>query len=124
MEKNLSTNPYDIIGISQTASNTEITKSFAMAMKRREYSPDAIAKARKSLMNPQERIIADYLRPILPIIKRFKRQDFSELNAPTPTIEWLSEFDGLDETLPDREEISAIDRRLGLVLLSDSEIKT
>jgi hypothetical protein len=123
MKKNLSTNPYDVIGVSQAASNTEITKSFAMAMKRREYSPDAIAKARKSLMNPQERIIADYLRPILPTIKRFKRQDFSELNTPTPTIEWLSEFDRLDEEISNAEEVSAIDRKLGLVLFSSSRVQ-
>lgn len=123
MEKNLSTNPYDILGVSQTASNAEITKSFAMAMKHREYSPEAIAKARKSLMNPQERTIADYLRPILPTIKRFKRQDFSELNAPAPTIEWLSEFDGLDEASANKEELSAIDRKLGLSLFSSLPVR-
>ena len=114
-------NPYDVIGVNQTASNAEITKSFAMAMKRREYSPEAIAKARKSLMNPEDRIIADYLRPILPTIKRFKRQDFTELNEPSPIIEWLPEFDRLDEAvkmMTDLEGVSDLDRQIGLALFS------
>jgi hypothetical protein len=58
-------NPYDVLEVSSGASNEEITKAFALAMKHRKYPPDAIALARKSLMNPQERIIADYLRPIV-----------------------------------------------------------
>ena len=114
-------NPYDIIGVNQTASNAEITKSFAMAMKRREYRPEEIAKARKSLMNPEDRITADYLRPILPTIKRFKRQDFIELNEASPIIEWLPEFDRLDEavqTMNDLEEVSDLDRQIGLALFS------
>jgi hypothetical protein len=114
-------NPYDVIGVSQTASNAEITKSFAMAMKRREYSAEEIAKARKSLMNPEDRITADYLRPILPTIQRFKRQDFTELNEPSPIIEWLHEFDGLDEALKttnDIEGVSDLDRQIGLALFS------
>jgi hypothetical protein len=114
-------NPYDVIGVSQTASNAEITKSFAMAMKRREYSPEEIAKARKRLMNPEDRIIADYLRPILPIIKRFKRQDFIELNELSPIIEWLPEFDGLDDALKimnNIEGVSELDRQIGLALFS------
>jgi hypothetical protein len=114
-------NPYDVIGVPQTASNAEITKSFAMAMKRREYPPEEIAKARKSLMNPEDRITADYLRPILPIIKRFKRQDFTELNEPSPIIEWLPEFDGLDRAVKimnDIEGVSDLDRQIGLALFS------
>ncbi len=114
-------NPYDVIGVTQTASNAEITKSFAMAMKRREYPPDEIAKARKSLMNPEDRITADYLRPILPTIQRFKRQDFTELNEPSPIVEWLPEFDRLDEALNamnDIERVSDVDRQIGLALFS------
>jgi hypothetical protein len=109
-------NAYDILGVPQTASNAEITKSFAIAMKDRKYSPDAIAKARKSLMNPEERIIADYLRPILPTINRFKRQDFTALDEPVPSIDWLSEFDRLEETIADTHEVSEIDRQLGIAL--------
>ena len=65
-------NPYDLLGVSRLASDAEIATAFVIAMKARKYSPDAIAKARKSLMNPAERIIADYLSPVLPAVKRFK----------------------------------------------------
>jgi hypothetical protein len=65
-------NPYQILGVSRLASDAEITKAFSMAMKERKYPPDAIARARKSLMNPDERIIADYLSPNIPPIKRFR----------------------------------------------------
>lgn len=65
-------NPYQILGVSPQASNSEITKAFGAAMKQRKYPADAIAKARKMLMNPDERIIADYLSPIVPLVKRLK----------------------------------------------------
>ncbi|AFY95180.1 hypothetical protein [Chamaesiphon minutus] len=115
METNLA-NAYDVLSVSQTASNAEITKSFAIAMKHRKYSPDAIAKARKSLMNPEERIVADYLRPVLPTINQFKCQDFIALDEPVPTIDWLSEFDRLEESIADADEVSEIDRQLGSAL--------
>ena len=47
-------------------------------------------------MKAEERIIADYLRPILPTIKRFKYSDLSALDQPVPTLVLVSEFDGLD----------------------------
>ncbi len=89
-------NPYDILGVSPAASKGEITKAVAVAMKRKQYLVDVIAKAQKSLMKAEERIIADYLRPILPIIKRFKYSDLSALDRPVPTLMLLSEFDGLE----------------------------
>jgi hypothetical protein len=73
-------NPYKILGVSPLASDAEITKAFSIAMKQRKYPPDAIAKARRSLMNPEERIIADYLNPIVPLVKRFKIFDSTETN--------------------------------------------
>lgn len=92
MEKN----PYDILGVSPSASKAEITKAVAVAMKRKQYPVDVIAKAQKSLMKAEERIIADYLRPILTTIKRFKHSDLSALEQPAPTLALLSEFDGID----------------------------
>jgi hypothetical protein len=71
-------NPYKILDVSPLASNAEITKAFGLAMKQRKYPPDAIAKARKSLMNPEERMIADYLSPIIPLAKRFRSSDFDD----------------------------------------------
>jgi len=125
MKKTLSNpNPYDVLGVSQAASNAEITKAFAMAMKRKEYSPDAIAKARKSLMNSQERLIADYLRPLLPLINRFKREDFSTLEVPAPSLSFLPEFDGLEEAIAQINQISETDKRLGLILFSSSPIQS
>jgi hypothetical protein len=74
----ISENPYKILGVSPLASNAEITKAFGMAMKQRNYPADAIARARKSLMNPDERIIADYLNPIIPIVSRFRSANFGD----------------------------------------------
>ncbi len=125
MNKQSSTpNPYDVLEVSPGASSAEITKAFAMAMKRRKYPPDAIALARKSLMNPEERIIADYLRPIIGTVKRFKRSDFSALDTPAPKLEFLTEFDGLDSAIADSNQVSESDRRLGAMLFADSPIKT
>lgn len=120
--KQITPNPYDVLKISPEASNKEITVAFTMAMKRRKYRPDAIAKARKSLMNPDGRIIADYLRPIIPTVKRFKRSDLSILDTPTPKLEFLAEFDGLDRAISDIDNVSQSDRRLGETLFADNHI--
>jgi hypothetical protein len=117
-------NPYDVLKVSPGASNAEITKAFALAMRHRKYPPDAIALARKSLMNPEERIIADYLRPIIGTVKRFKRSDFSALDRPAPKLEFLAEFDGLDNAIADSNKVSESDRRLGAALFADSPIQT
>ena len=109
-------NPYDVLEVSPGASKKEITIAFTIAMKKRKYSASAIAIARKSLMNPQERIIADYLRPIIPTIERFKRSDYSILNKPVAKIEFLPEFDNLAEAIEQTKEISSGDRNLGEVL--------
>ena len=82
-------NPYDVLEVSPGSSNKEITVAFAMAMKRRKYPPDVIALARKSLMNSEERIISDYLRPIISVVKRFQRSDISALGTPAPKLEFL-----------------------------------
>lgn len=92
-------NPYEILGVSPAASKAEITKAVAVAMKQKRYPVDVIAKAQKSLMKSEERIIADYLRPILPIVKRFKYTDVSALEQPMSTLTLLSEFDGLEAAI-------------------------
>jgi hypothetical protein len=78
MQDKIIENPYAVLGVSPLASDTEITKAFGVAMKQRKYPADAIAKARKSLMNPDERIIADYLNPIIPLVKRFRSLELNE----------------------------------------------
>ena len=75
MQDKIVENPYKILAVSPLASNAEITKAFGVAMKQRKYPPDLIAKARKSLMNPDERIIADYLSPVIPRVNRFRVAD-------------------------------------------------
>ncbi len=117
-------NPYDVLEVSPGASNKEITVAFAMAMKRRKYPPDAIALARKSLMNPQERIIADYLRPIITPIQRFRRSDLSALDAPAPKLEFLAEFNGLEQAIADLDNVAESDRRLGESLFADNPIQS
>lgn len=92
-------NPYDILGISHTASKLEITKAVAEAIKHKKYPVDLIAKAQKILMRAEERIIADYLRPVLPTIQQFEYSDLSALTAELPTLTLLSEFDGLEQAI-------------------------
>ncbi len=121
-KQQLTPNPYDVLEVSPGASNKEITKAFAMAMKKRKYPANAIAIARKSLINPQERIIADYLRPIIPVVQRFKRSDFSVLDTLAPKIEFRSEFDGLSEAIAQSDRISPSDKRLGKILFSQSPL--
>lgn len=75
MQPKVVENPYKVLAVSRLASNAEITKAFGAAMKLRKYSPDAIAKARKSLMNPDERIVADYLSPVISLVNRFRIAD-------------------------------------------------
>lgn len=113
------TNPYDVLGVTPAASNAEITKAFAMAMQRRDYSADAIAKARKRLMNPQDRIVADYLRPQLPQdIPPFEVEDFSYLDNLKLNLPFLSQWDGLDRAISDANSVTEIEKRVGAKLLS------
>jgi len=92
-------NPYDILGVSQAASKAEINKAVVVAMKRKQYPIDIIAKAQKNLLNSEERVMADYLRPVLPTIKRFKYSDLSALGESAPKLTLLAEFDGLEAAL-------------------------
>ncbi|MDJ0736174.1 MAG: hypothetical protein QNJ47_19275 [Nostocaceae cyanobacterium] len=110
-------NPYDVLEISADATNKDISKAFAMAMKRRKYPPEEIAKARRSLMNPQERILADYLRPIVPEIAEFQRQEFANREVLADTIDLLPEFDGLEGAIAHENEVTEVDRRIGLSLI-------
>lgn len=102
-------NPYNILGVSPAASRAEIVRAVAVAMRRRQYPVDIIAKAQRSLMRSEERIIADYLRPILPTVKRFKYSDLSVLNQPVPTLVLLSEFDGLERAITSATEAERLE---------------
>lgn len=89
-------NPYEVLDVHPGAAAAEITKAFAIATKKRKYPLGAIAKARKQLMNPSERLLADYLQPILPTPHRFKRSDFSQLNTSQTKLHISPKFDNLD----------------------------
>ena len=112
-------NPYEVLGVSPNASMAEIAKAFTVAMQQRKYPVDVIASSRKRLMNPRERLVADYLLPIPPSFSsviEFQRTDFSALFEPVPTLEFLSEFDGLEEAIASSNEVTEVDRRLGETL--------
>lgn len=117
MYDNLDSNPYDILEISPAASTAEITKAFGLAMKRRSYSMDSIAKARKILMNPQDRIVADYLRPHLPLVQRLKTMSFSELSEPLPSLEILNSMDDINNY--DQEQFKKVAGELASSILKD-----
>lgn len=55
-------NPYDVLQLSGRPTTAEITQSFMAAMKRRDYPADVIARSRKRLLDPKERLLASYLR--------------------------------------------------------------
>ncbi|NET02432.1 MAG: molecular chaperone DnaJ [Sphaerospermopsis sp. SIO1G2] len=92
-------NPYDILGLSQLASKAEIAQAVALAIKEKKHPIDAIAKAQKSLIKTEERIIADYLRPILPPIEEFQWSQLPASEQSTSSLTLLSEFDGLDQAI-------------------------
>ena len=109
-------NPYDILGLTPASSKAEITKAMAVAMKQKAYPIDAIAKAQKALMKPEERLVADFLRPILPILQRFQRSDLSALQEELPTLEILPEFEGLRDTIRTSKNVSELDIQIGKTL--------
>lgn len=59
-------NPYSILGVSQDATNQEIIRAVAIAMRKREYSTRDIAEARAILSKPASRLAADFTFPIFP----------------------------------------------------------
>ncbi len=111
-------NPYDVLEVSPAASQAEITKAFAIAMKKKKYNPKQIAEARKQLMDSQQRLIADFLRPNLPLIQRLKHYDLYPLNKPIPMIRLIPEFDNLDPAYQKSETITEEDKKLGKELFN------
>ncbi|MBD2317954.1 molecular chaperone DnaJ [Phormidium tenue] len=109
-------NPYDILGLTSASSKSEITKAMATAMKQKAYPIDAIAKAQKALMKSEERLVADFLRPILPTLQRFQRSDLSALQEELPTLEILPEFEGLHDTIRTIKNVSELDIQIGKTL--------
>lgn len=69
-------NPYLVLGVSQDASNQDIIRAVAVAMRKREYSTREIAEARTILSKPSSRLAADFTFPIFS-----KRKNISEIEA-------------------------------------------
>ena len=109
MQAKIVENPYKILAVSTLASNAEITKAFGVAMKLRKYPPDLIAKARKSLMNPDERIIADYLSPVIPRVNRFRVADGNSQDTIAYPIEERLTPEQIDRSI--QLEIDKIERQ-------------
>lgn len=57
-------NPYSVLGISQNATNQEIIRAVAIAMRKKEYATREIAEARAILSKPCTRLAADFTFPI------------------------------------------------------------
>lgn len=59
-------NPYQVLGIAQDATNNEIIRAQAFAMKSHRYTAREIAEARVTLSKPATRLAADVTFPIFP----------------------------------------------------------
>lgn len=57
-------NPYMVLGVPQNATNAEIIKSQINAIRRKEYSPNEVAKARVELCKPSSRLATDFTFPV------------------------------------------------------------
>ncbi len=112
-------NPYEILDITPDTPMAEISKAFTMAVKRRQHPVDKIAKARKQLMNPKDRIIADYFRPLLPQkIGEETQKAISESQRSQKALRQLAELDDLEATIAQANDVSDIDTRIGQTLIN------
>lgn len=68
----IKSNPYTILDLDRSASKREIVQAKATAMKKKSFLLREIAQAEKILLDPQKRVLADFLLPIPPTPKRCK----------------------------------------------------
>ncbi len=102
-------NPYYILNVSPESSKLEIIQALAEAMKQKRYPVRVLSEAQKSLLNSQKRLVADFLLPIIPPLKRFKFSDFSKLDDPIPMLKFLTVFDTLNQDLAREIAIAAVE---------------
>ena len=104
-------NYYDVLGVTNyaTASKGEITEAMKIAMKRRQYSLALIAQAQRSLLKPETRILADYLRPILPNPVRFRKANLSILPSSALILDLSPEFVDLDEAIANIDDFFSLE---------------
>lgn len=82
-------NPYTILGVSQDATNQEIVRAVAAAMRNHVYSTREIAEARAILSKPASRLAADFTFPIFPKRKKIAQIE-PELKSTGLTIDELN----------------------------------
>ncbi|QJX47829.1 molecular chaperone DnaJ [Hymenobacter taeanensis] len=67
-------NPYEVLGLTQEASNEEINLGFKEAVKQniksRLHTQAELMTARQQLLSPARRLAADFLYPVRPKAKR------------------------------------------------------
>lgn len=76
-------NPYEILGLSQEATEADITQGFNRAlmhnMKSKQYTPAELMAARKQLLTPARRLVADLVYPARPKAKRPRKMNWPAL---------------------------------------------
>ena len=66
-------NPYTVLNLDHTATPRDIVQAGVTALREKKYSAREVAEARKQLMNPQTRLILDFVHTAHPeqlIVKR------------------------------------------------------
>ncbi len=92
-------NPYEILAVHSDATPHDIVQAAALALRTRKYSATEIAEARMQLMNPEKRIILDFIYhvDISPLLHPGKGTDTSEptlsVTEATERLEYLSVFE-------------------------------
>ncbi len=64
-------NPYDVLEVEPGSANAGIVQAAARALKDRRHDAKAIAAAQRALLDPTQRALADFLRPVIPTPTRF-----------------------------------------------------
>lgn len=92
-------NPYQVLGLHQDATKEEIHKAFIKAqmenVKSKKFSGKEIMEAQKQLMNPEKRLVADFLFPSKLKSKRLKLIE-DNLLIPKEFAEFKLDADRLD----------------------------
>ncbi|WP_299493695.1 hypothetical protein [Acaryochloris sp. IP29b_bin.137] len=109
-------NPYEVLGVTPDTPIRDIPKAFAEAIRQRQHSPQTLAKARKCLMNPDERLLADFSQPLLATqIAPPQLEDFSHFHFADTPLAWNPEWNELGELVKQisAHQPSAADLRVG-----------
>jgi DnaJ-domain-containing protein 1 len=59
-EEKRTNNPFEILGVDQSADKKEILKQVTIAMRQRRYDAKTIAESQKALFNPLKRAVEEF----------------------------------------------------------------